>query len=160
LPPGATQDPKDVHRLQARVAEGIAALKLRPDAATGDVGETTDAAGPTPVAADGRGYLHQRIAETRRWLPAADSRHYSIQLMLISRSAGHRLASDLRHAGLKEALDRIYVYESSFRGQDVLGVLLDEYPSYTEASNALAALPEWFAVNGPFIRNISDLQVQ
>jgi DamX protein len=104
------------------------------------------------------GYLGERIAATRNWLKTADAGRYSIQLMHIGIDRGAGLEASLRKGGLGGELERVWVYRTRIRGQELWSVLLGEYSSYEEARQVIQGLPRGLQAARPFVRPLGEVR--
>jgi type II secretory pathway predicted ATPase ExeA len=103
-------------------------------------------------------YLTRRLAATEQWLRGVQAGAYSVQLMHIAVDRGATLEASLRRGGLGGEMDRVWVYRTRIRGDDLLSVLLGEYPSYEDARRAVAALPAGLRQAKPFVRSLREIR--
>jgi len=114
---------------------------------------------PAPAAAARQGdFLSRRLTATENWLRSADAGRYSIQLMHIGIDRGTALEASLRQEGLAAEMDRVWVYRTRIRGEELLSVLLGDYASYEDARRALEGLPARLQQARPWVRNLREIR--
>ncbi|MCF6282430.1 MAG: AAA family ATPase [Candidatus Polarisedimenticolaceae bacterium] len=104
--------------------------------------------------------LQNRIDITRRWLPGANPKHFSIQLMLAEAAGERRVVRFLQQQSSQQWIDQLYVHRVNVRGQEMLGVLYGEYASYSAAEAVLKQLPSGLARYRPYLRNLRQIQAE
>lgn len=104
-----------------------------------------------------QGYTKRRMNETDHWLDQAEESHYTLQLMSLSPTSGAGLKPYLEEHGLGDELDRIYVYETMVGERMVLGILFNEFSTFTEAGQALGNLSDELQKSSPFVVKIDSL---
>ncbi len=156
----AMLSPNDAPDARAQTAEparpapsGIAAV-VSADGATASDPRNDVANKATSAASD---LIAARLEVTRQWLSRADNNHYSIQLLLTSRSQRQHVEAFLEQRSRKGEIDQVYVYETVIDERPYLGVLYREFSSYSAARRALEDLPRDLKRLGPFIRNLRDV---
>ncbi|HEX9583397.1 MAG TPA: hypothetical protein VGB36_02710, partial [Gammaproteobacteria bacterium] len=108
----------------------------------------------------GPGALFDRRMEiTRQWLRNTNEAHYSIQLLLTSRTQRPQVEAFLKRQVGDDGLRHVYVYETVIDNRPYIGVLYGEFPSLTAAREALENLPGALKRLGPFIRNVRDISI-
>lgn len=133
-----------------------------PDEGTQPGGDSASTAAPgesawVPVGEGAGPLTRARLAATRDWLASADSRHFSIQLLLTDFARRANLEHFLRERQALGEVDDYYVFETRIRSNLWYGVLYKEYASFAAAKAALEQLPEEFRYHQPFIRNVRDI---
>ena len=98
-----------------------------------------------------------RLVATRDWLQAANTQHFSIQLLLTDFARRANLEKFLRERQSAGEVEDYFVFETRIRSNIWYGVLYKEYPSFAAAKAALEELPEEFRYHQPFIRNVRDI---
>ncbi len=165
----------------ALIAAAARAAMLPPNDVADAPGQSTEPTRPAPsgmatvVSADGAiapeprndlanvatsaasDLIAARLAATRQWLSRADNNHYSIQLLLTSRSQRQHVEAFLERRSREGEIDQVYVYETVIDDRPYLGVLYREFSSYSAARRALETLPRDLKRLGPFIRNLRDV---
>ena len=104
-------------------------------------------------------FIARRLAATGEWLKTADASRYSIQLMHIGIDRGAGLEASLRQRGLGADLERVWVYRTRIGGNELLSVLLGDFPSQEEARRVLEGLPPALRQAKPFVRPLRDIRV-
>jgi len=100
-----------------------------------------------------------RMEITRQWLRNTNEAHYSIQLLLTSRTQRPQVEAFLKRQVGDDGLQHVYVYETVIDNRPYIGVLYGEFPSLTAAREALENLPGALKRLGPFIRNVRDISI-
>lgn len=95
--------------------------------------------------------VDERLEATRAWLGAANGEQYSIQLMTLRGKAAENLNDYLK--GLPKSIDLndIFIYETSVKGERVLGVLYRLFATREEAVATTRDMPRPFATFEPFL---------
>jgi hypothetical protein len=112
--------------------------------------------GPHPPAS---GKLAQeRFAATQRWLRAAPSGSWTIQVLTTGDS--RVIERFLEQAAQEVTLEDVYIYSVKLNGRQYYGVTYGNYPSLEETITAMGDLPLSFKSRGPFHRSIPVMRRQ
>jgi len=103
--------------------------------------------------------LQQRLKATQQWLLAAESQHYSLQVLLIPEDKTEELLKFLRKSDVQPILERLYVYKiRGNKGQMLWGVTYHEFNDAVSANATVTTLPESLRRNQPFPRSVGNLR--
>jgi septal ring-binding cell division protein DamX len=98
------------------------------------------------------------MSATKRWLNAADKRHFTIQLLFAREGRRDYLRSFLDQWNAAGDIGQVYVYLTTIKGATGYAVLFSEFESFEAARQALDGLPGSLKRHGPFIRNVRDIE--
>jgi len=104
--------------------------------------------------------LQHRMDITQRWLPDANPKNFSIQLLLAESNGRGRVVKFLQQQKSQQWIDQIYVHRVNIRGQEMLGVLYGEYENFSRAETVLKQLPEELLRYRPYLRNLRQIQAE
>lgn len=96
----------------------------------------------------------RRLAATRDWLTIADPEHYSVQLLQAEAESVSLVEEVLAGDGVRDRLERVFIYRSEVRGNPMLSVLYGSYPSFTAASEAARGLQSVLPGHQPYVRTV------
>lgn len=149
---------------QAPSAAESSAAPEQPSPPGGQAAEAPNSAAQTRSATaeigGGPGALFDwRMEITRHWLRNTNEAHFSIQLLLTSRSQRPQVEAFLERQARDDGLRHVYVYETVIDNRPYIGVLYGEFPTLTAAREALENLPGALKRLGPFIRNVRDISI-
>ncbi len=129
---------------------------------------TTPAAGTTQIKPGGvlgkepgtppaRGWLQQKLAQSRTWLQQADRQGVSIQVMVWDRAAARQLESYLRKEWPLDP-DKTYLFEVNKPSGVIFRVFYGEYPNIAAGQQAIRELPPAVRINQPYLHSIYRMQ--
>lgn len=99
-----------------------------------------------------------RFDRTRDWLAAANSRHYSIQVMQTRADFKKDIERFLLKQSVEGDIEKLFLYQTRINGRLMYCVLYDEFESYDDALKALELMPPDLKRNKPFLRSIYQLK--
>lgn len=112
-----------------------------------------------PVQAPRLGRLtQQRLDATEDWLNSTPGSRWFIQLLTTEAGDASHVESFLAAASKLVDPERLRVYRASSKGQPRMGVIYGDYASQQEAGEAISALPAALRRNGPYARQLRQLQ--
>ena len=92
------------------------------------------------------------------WLPNADGRKYSIQVMVAKADSKKEIVHFLQTNTQNIELDKIFIFRSLVNSQPKYVVIYDEFTSYGRALMALEKMPLGLKRYKPYVRTIKQLQ--
>lgn len=95
--------------------------------------------------------VEERLRATQTRLRKADGGQYSIQLMTLQGRAAENLDNYLKGLPKSIDLDDIFIYETSIKGEKVLGVLYRIFATREDAIAKTYNMPESFEAFEPFL---------
>jgi type II secretory pathway predicted ATPase ExeA len=122
-------------------------------------GRAASTARPAQRSPGSGGLLDQRLDHTEAWLGQVNRRYFSIQLLATDATRRGNLEAFLERRDRAGQLDQVFVYRTRINERLWFGVLYGEFPSFSEAREALDSLPRELTRHQPFIRNIRDISV-
>ena len=102
--------------------------------------------------------INDLIDKTMSWLPNADGRKYSIQVMVAKADSKKEIVHFLQTNTQNIELDKIFIFRSLVNSQPKYVVIYDEFTSYGRALMALEKMPLGLKRYKPYVRTIKQLQ--
>ena len=99
----------------------------------------------------------KKLLRSHRWLNGVNPRHFTIQVLLTNADANDELLKKISEGFDHSTLEKLHFVSTNLRGNSMLKVLYGEYASYTEAHEALQALPASLKQHQPYIRNLGSV---
>ncbi|HMM54123.1 MAG TPA: AAA family ATPase [Candidatus Desulfobacillus sp.] len=100
----------------------------------------------------------QRLDATEDWLNSTSGSRWFIQLLTTEAGDASHVESFLAAASKLVDPERLRVYRTSSKSQPRMGVIYGDYASQQEAGEAISALPAALRRNGPYARQLRQLQ--
>ena len=122
--------------------------------------ETAGAATPAAAAAPAAGTnaLEPRLAASREWLAASPPQTFTLQLLVADAARANEVEAWIAATEADLPNAKLFVYNTSIRGQARLGVLFGSFASRGDAQAALEALPRKLRDAKPIIRTVGGLR--
>jgi len=111
---------------------------------------------PLPELTDEE-WLDAKLAFSQRWLEAAKTNKYSLQVMTRNKAAASSFIRHLRHNWPLEQ-EITYVYEVELNDSLIYRVFYSEFASLAQGREAISLLPDLIQQNLPYLQSVRRMQ--